>query len=198
MAEGLFEKVKDFFGFGAIESYDDGEHIRDDFDDYTSRDDREGDRYAGSAARRGGDSLRGGRDRYGAENTGRAGAGTSTFVENRRSSYSAAGSPVVSGGSSSSAGFREPELVVVQVASYRDAGRVTPEIRRGDIVAFHLGTLEKAEGHQFLAFIMGVAAALDATVDKLDGVRNFALLPAGVHLTPDIRETLATRLEGNR
>jgi len=199
MAEGFIEKTKDFFGFGAIESYDDGHYARDDFDEYQGRDgrdgretreDREADRYQGAGGRHAGQPRRDVSDRYAPTDDLSRNSGA-PIGHDRRSSYGSASAAVA-------ADFREPELVVVQVSSYRDAGKVTPEIKRGDIVAFNLSALDKPEGNQFLAFIMGVAAALDAKVDKLEGARNFALVPAGARLSADIRDSLAVRLGGGR
>ncbi|AWT26427.1 MULTISPECIES: cell division protein SepF [Corynebacterium] len=177
MAEGFIEKTKDFFGFGAVESYDDAAYDRDEFNDYRADDDR----------RTGGETATGrhSHSRYAADNPVDRRSTAVPPVEDRRpSSYSR---PAVE---------REPELVVVSVDSYRDAGKVTPEARRGDIVAFNLGNLDKADGNRFLAFVMGVASALDARVEKLDGVRNFVLLPEGTRLTMDIRDALSARLSG--
>lgn len=190
MSDGFIEKTKGFFGFGAVESYDDADYARDDFDEYTGREERPVGRYGAAPGRHPGEPVRDDHDRYApAESATRT--PVTPFGESRRGSY-------LAGGTVPPVAARDPELVVVQVSSYRDAGKVTPEIRRGDIVAFHLGALDKSEGHQFLAFIMGVAAALDARVEKLDGLRNFALLPSGVRLTMDVRDTLSARLGGDR
>lgn len=181
MAEGFIEKTKGFFGFGAVESYDDGMYDRDDYDGYPDREDQATERFNPAVGRHSHTA-----DRFDDRYVGGRRGGSAPLEDRTSSAY--ATSPM----------NREPELVVVGVSSYRDAGKVTPEFRRGDIVAFNLGALDKADGNQFLAFVMGVASALDGKVEKLDGVRNFALLPSGVRLTLDRRDALAAKLGGER
>lgn len=189
MAEGFIEKTKGFFGFGAVESYDDTGYDRDEFSDYPATDDRAGGHYAAAPGRHS-------HDRYAGEAVERRVPASSRVeerhpVEDRRPTYTPAAPPAVPVS-------RDPELVVVTVDSYRDAGKVTPEAKRGDIVAFNLGSLDKADGNRFLAFVMGVASALDGKLEKLDGVRNFVLLPQGARLTLDVRDALSARLSGER
>ncbi|WP_297005810.1 cell division protein SepF [uncultured Corynebacterium sp.] len=183
MAEGFIEKTKGFFGFGAIDSFDDRDYPRDGFDDYREDDRRPGqeDRYATSPGRHA--------DPDSGREHGRYPRPESERVPGARPPAVVASAAVPA---------RTPELVIVAVREYRDVSRVTPEYRRGDIVGFNLSDLDKAEGLQFLAFIGGLAAGLDGKVEKISGSRNFALLPAGTRLTLDQRDTLESRLSGER
>lgn len=183
MAEGFIEKTKGFFGFGAIDSFDDRAYGHDEFDDYQEDGHRPEpeDRY-GSTQGRHADPAPREHSRYGRPE--------SAPVERDR--VPAPRPSVVAAPS------HDPELVIVSVREYRDVSKVTPEYRRGDIVGFNLSDLDKAGGLQFLAFIGGLAAGLDGKVEKIGGSRNFALLPEGVRLTLDQRDTLESRLSGQR
>ncbi|AGP30589.1 cell division protein SepF [Corynebacterium terpenotabidum] len=193
MAEGFIEKTKGFFGFGAIDSYDDIAYGRDDFDDYSGHDERSGqdDRYSSAGTVGTGRHSHAAsvdepdRDRYGSASA--TAARRSASVGERRPAFSSTPEP-----------RRDAGLVIVDVRSYRDAGKVTPELRRGDIVAFHLGALDKPEANQFLAFVMGLSAGLDAKVEKLSGPRNFAVVPSGAQLTYEVQDALADKLAGER
>ncbi|WP_291473469.1 cell division protein SepF [Corynebacterium sp.] len=198
MAEGFIEKTKGFFGFGAIDSFDDRDYPRDDFqddfrDDFRDDDRREErrpvheDHYGAPSGRHADPAPTREHSRYGRPESARPGAALGDRVPGRPAVAEPAVVPA-----------RTPELVIVEVREYRDVNKVTPEYRRGDIVGFNLSDLDKAEGLQFLAYVGGLAAGLDGKVEKIGGSRNFALLPEGIRLNLDQRDTLESRLSGER
>lgn len=199
MAEGFIEKTKGFFGFGAIDSFDDRDYPRDEFDDFQDDDRREDrrddrrpepeDRYGATSGRLADPAPAREHSRYGRPESARPGAGLGDRdrVPGRPAVVEPAAVPA-----------HTPELVIVEVREYRDVNKVTPEYRRGDIVGFNLSDLDKAEGLQFLAYIGGLAAGRDGKVEKIGGSRNFALLPEGVRLNLEQKDTLESRLSGER
>ncbi|MGO1948805.1 MAG: cell division protein SepF [Mycobacteriaceae bacterium] len=179
MADGFSEKVKGFFGFGEVDSYEDP-YYRDEFDEDRGRgasyDDRED-----AAAPGPGEYRRGDRPSRYADLDRRDSRDVGDDRDGRdyepRSSRSAAATPPVSPVSA-----REPQVVRLALSSFQQAGELATEFKAGDIVVLNLSGMEKAEASRVLDFAVGLAKGLDGTLKKLGGLRNFALVPASVTL----------------
>jgi cell division inhibitor SepF len=191
MADGFGEKVKGFFGFGEVDSYEDP-YYRDEFDeddrrgapaggrepeDFRDHDDigrgdyRRGDRPSRYADLDGGRDGRDGRD-------SRGGRGYDYRGDRQVGSAGVAGAAAPAGAPSA----REPQVVRLALSSFQQAGELATEFRAGDIVVINLSGMEKAEASRVLDFSVGLAKGLDGTLKKLGGLRNFALIPASVTL----------------
>lgn len=173
MADGMGEKVKRFFGFGDVDSFDDP-YYRDEFDE--DRGYRESDR--AERAERADAAERGSRYREdigGRDRDESAGRDYRSQRPARRADFGAA--PVAP-----PAPAREPQVVRLALSSFQQAGELATEFKAGDIVVLNLSGMEKAEASRVLDFSVGLAKGLDGTLKKLGGLRNFALVPASVTL----------------
>ncbi|HIW91058.1 MAG TPA: cell division protein SepF [Candidatus Corynebacterium avicola] len=186
MSDGFTEKVKGFFGFGEVDSYEDP-YYRDEFDE----DDRRGaggpvddERAAASGDYRRGDrssryaDLDGGRDGRDARPRDTR-ARDYDYRDSRDSRAGRLGEPAAPAAAPSA---REPQVVRLALSSFQQAGELATEFRAGDIVVINLSGMEKAEASRVLDFSVGLAKGLDGTLKKLGGLRNFALIPASVTL----------------
>ncbi|MDN6843272.1 MAG: hypothetical protein L0M05_00510, partial [Corynebacterium variabile] len=68
----------------------------------------------------------------------------------------------------------------------------------GHLGASNLPPLDMAVGLAFTPYWAGRAAGRDGKVEKIGGSRNFALLPEGVRLNLEQKDTLESRLSGER
>lgn len=177
MADGITGKVKDFFGFGDVDSFDDP-YYRDEFEE-----DRGGYRSSGRYQEREDDRDR---DYERPERPERA----DRPARSERSDYDyrapraprRAETPVAPVAPVSPAQSREPQVVRLALSSFHQAGELATEFKAGDIVVLNLSTMEKSEASRVLDFSVGLAKGLDGTLKKLGGIRNFALIPASVTL----------------
>ncbi|HIW96538.1 MAG TPA: cell division protein SepF [Candidatus Corynebacterium gallistercoris] len=176
MGNSQMDKIKEFFGFGAVEQYNDSyteDNYRDERGGYAPyRNDSRGergelreDRYAPRGSRySSSDATPPARSRY-------ESAGAGRMVEPAQPSYTA-----------------------MTLGNYTQAGNLAEELKKGDIVAFSLSGMEKGEATRVLDFAAGLSRGLDAQLKKLKGVRNFVLIPAGVTLEQDQLDAVAEDL----
>ncbi|MDN5581569.1 MAG: cell division protein SepF [Corynebacterium sp.] len=182
MADGITGKVKDFFGFGDVDSFDDP-YYRDEFEE-----DRGGYRSSGRYQDREDDRDRD-RDYERPDRTERA-ERAERPARSERSDYDyraprtprRAETPVAPVAPVSPAQSREPQVVRLALSSFQQAGELATEFKAGDIVVLNLSAMEKSEASRVLDFSVGLAKGLDGTLKKLGGIRNFALIPASVTL----------------
>lgn len=176
MRKSGMDRIKEFFGFGAVEQYNDN-YAEDNY-----REERGG--YApyrtGSRAERG--DLR--EDRYASRGSRYS---ASDAASPARSRYESAGAGRV-------AEPAQPSYTAMTLGNYTQAGNLAEELKKGDIVAFSLSGLEKGEATRVLDFAAGLSRGLDAKLKKLKGVRNFVLIPAGVTLEQDQLDAVAEDL----
>lgn len=185
MADGITGKVKDFFGFGDVDSFDDP-YYRDEFEEdrggyrqsgrYQDREDdreRDYDRDRGDRIERSERSDRVSR----ADRSDRSDYDYRSSRPSRRADVGAA--PVAPVPATPA---REPQVVRLALSSFQQAGELATEFKAGDIVVLNLSGMEKAEASRVLDFSVGLAKGLDGTLKKLGGLRNFALIPASVTL----------------
>ncbi|MGJ0183262.1 cell division protein SepF [Corynebacterium glyciniphilum] len=188
MADGITGKVKDFFGFGDVDSFDDP-YYRDEFEEdrggyrqsgrYQDREDdreRDYDRDRGERIDRSERSDRGSR----ADRTDRVDRTDYDYRPARPSRRADVSTPPVAPVPATPA--REPQVVRLALSSFQQAGELATEFKAGDIVVLNLSGMEKAEASRVLDFSVGLAKGLDGTLKKLGGLRNFALIPASVTL----------------
>ncbi|MEY8566713.1 cell division protein SepF [Corynebacteriaceae bacterium 7-707] len=179
MADGITGKVKDFFGFGDVDSFDDP-YYRDEFEE-----DRGGYRQPGRYQDREDDRERDyERDRVErperTERVGRSERADYDYRAARPSRRADVGAAPVAPVPATPA--REPQVVRLALSSFQQAGELATEFKAGDIVVLNLSGMEKAEASRVLDFSVGLAKGLDGTLKKLGGLRNFALIPASVTL----------------
>ncbi|MGN0095775.1 MAG: cell division protein SepF [Corynebacterium sp.] len=185
MADGITGKVKDFFGFGDVDSFDDP-YYRDEFEEdrggyrqsgrYQDREDdreRDYDRDRGDRVER---SER--PDRV--SRSDRSDRSDYDYRSSRPSRRADVGAAPVAPVPATPA--REPQVVRLALSSFQQAGELATEFKAGDIVVLNLSGMEKAEASRVLDFSVGLAKGLDGTLKKLGGLRNFALIPASVTL----------------
>lgn len=173
MADGITGKVKDFFGFGDVDSFDDP-YYRDEFEE-----DRGGYRSSGRYQDREDDRDRD-RDYERPDRTERAERSDYDYRAPRTPRR--AETPVAPVAPVSPAQSREPQVVRLALSSFQQAGELATEFKAGDIVVLNLSAMEKSEASRVLDFSVGLAKGLDGTLKKLGGIRNFALIPASVTL----------------
>ncbi|MDN5683866.1 cell division protein SepF [Corynebacterium glyciniphilum] len=185
MADGITGKVKDFFGFGDVDSFDDP-YYRDEFEEdrggyrqsgrYQDREDdreRDYDRDRGDRIERS--------DRVGrADRSDRSDRSDYDYRSSRPPRRADVGAAPVAPVPATPA--REPQVVRLALSSFQQAGELATEFKAGDIVVLNLSGMEKAEASRVLDFSVGLAKGLDGTLKKLGGLRNFALIPASVTL----------------
>jgi cell division inhibitor SepF len=88
--------------------------------------------------------------------------------------------------------------VVVKISEFREAGNLANAFRTGDVVAFSLSGMEKAEATRVLDFSAGLAKGLAGDLKKLGGFRSFVLVPADVTLDRGHLDDLDAKLAGDR
>lgn len=84
---------------------------------------------------------------------------------------------------------REPSVVRITLASFRQARQIGDAARDGDIVVYDISALSKAEAQRTVDFAAGVQVASEGSTKKLSA-RIFALIPKGVELDDDQLEQL--------
>lgn len=182
MSEGFTGKVKDFFGFGEIDQYNEDKYYQDDVvrepRDAAPRAEREDYRYE-RTERAGRERPRGYEpemeDRY-----------RSTRREpSRYGAVPERAEPVAKA---------SPQYVPLRLSAYKDATEVVDVAKTGDVVVFTLSGVERGEAARALDFISGARRALDAELKKLSGVRNFILIPKGITLDQTQMDSLAQEL----
>lgn len=179
MSDGFGGKLKDFFGFGEVENYQDSYYndsfneTRDRRDERDARDVRDG-RDSEPRGRLDSDDryTSGTRSRYRDYDAGESKSAGSRYDDAPYSSRrGAAARPT-----------REPSVVRLPLSSYTQASELVEIIKAGDVVVFNLGGMEKGEAKRALDFATGLSRGVDAELKKLRGVRNFVLIPDGLTL----------------
>ena len=188
MTDGFTEKVKGFFGFGEVDSYEDP-YYRDEFDEADRRGSADAERQGAPGEYRRGDrpsryadlgDARDSRDAREAREPRPRDIRASDY-DYRDSRAGRLGEPVASAAAAAPSA-REPQVVRLALSSFQQAGELATEFRAGDIVVINLSGMEKAEASRVLDFSVGLAKGLDGTLKKLGGLRNFALIPSSVTL----------------
>ena len=197
MSDGLGGKLKEFFGFGEVENYQDP-YFGDGFSEEGAGARRESvsrDAAERSAMDRGA-STRAREDRYSSRTRSSYGEygsgasrtpGASRFDEPAVGARSSAANPVEEEP-------KEPKVVRIALSTYTQGSDLAEIIKSGDVTVFNLGGMEKGEARRVLDFAAGLARGVDAELKKLNGVRNFVLIPQGLHLEPSQLEQLAEEL----
>jgi cell division inhibitor SepF len=199
MAEGITGKMKDFFGLGNVDSYEDPYHYDEFDDDREQRDHRD---YRDAEAV---DAPREPRSagRYGAspreEQPQHYRAGAPARAERaERSEDAHARAGLYTAPAPATPASVEPRFVVVRISEFREAGNLANAFRTGDVVAFTLSGMEKAEATRVLDFSAGLAKGLAGDLKKLAGFRSFVLVPADVTLDRGHLDDLDAKLAGDR
>ncbi|MDN6438417.1 MAG: cell division protein SepF [Corynebacterium nuruki] len=205
MAEGITGKMKDFFGLGSVDSYEDPYHY-DEFDD--DRDDRDRrDHREPAEDPRDAHAVREPRETREARPAGRYGAPAREPEEAYRRPEAASRyegedrhprSGLYSATTPATPASVEPRFVVVKISEFREAGNLANAFRTGDVVAFSLSGMEKAEATRVLDFSAGLAKGLAGDLKKLGGFRSFVLVPADVTLDRGHLDDLDAKLAGDR
>lgn len=166
---GSMDKVKEFFGLQPVEDYKRDSYNDDDYEDYDDYDDRpvERERHVDSYSR----------DSYGYRSGSSYGG----------SRYYSSSTPESRGSTAETS--REPEIVRITLASFRQARQIGEAFRNGDIVVYDVSAMEKSQAQRVADFAAGIQIALDARTEKLTP-RKFALIPKGVRLDDEQKEQL--------
>lgn len=199
MSDGFGGKVKDFFGFGEVENYQDPY-----YSDGFSEEERETRREAGArdavtrepAAERGAARSRAREDRY---SSSRARSYDDYDADAPRSASagryeSAAGSRTAASATRRPVAKPEPTVVRIAMSTYTQGSELADIIKSGDVAVFNLGGMEKGEARRVLDFAAGLSRGVDAELKKLRGVRNFVLIPPGLELEQSQLDQLVEEL----
>ena len=194
--DGFGGKLKEFFGIGPVESYEEsyyGDGFREEVEPAReSRVDRLGRESALDREPR--VSPRDPEDRYSrrprsyddaAPVTSSRTAGVRSYDEPVGGTRSAARRPVAT---------PEPQLVRFTLSTYTQGSDLVESLKDGDVTVFNLGGMEKGEATRVLDFAAGLARGADAELKKLNGVRNYVLIPEGVHLEQSQLDQMAEDL----
>lgn len=184
MSDGLGGKLKEFFGFGDVDNYQDpyyNDSFRETEDTRSSRPEREEE----GAYRSRTHSRR--RDYAGSP-------GVSSLDTPARSRRYEDSGRITSTSANMGSATKEPSVVRVALSSYTQASELVELIKAGDVVVFNLGGMEKNEATRVLDFAAGLGRGVEAELKKLRGVRNFVLIPHGLTLEPSQLDQLVEDL----
>lgn len=176
MADSIGDKVKEFFGFGEVESYEDP-YYRDSFEERSPRQDLATEREAPREPSRGS---------YGRYRGSDYGAGYGIESAERTPERPIGSAPVTK-----PVAKKEPIAVRLSLSDYNQAKELADTLKGGDVVVFNLGGMEKSVATRVLDFAAGLSLGLDAKLEKLRGLRNFVLIPQGVTLDQSQLDQLA-------
>ena len=178
MGNNSMDKIKEFFGFGTVDSY------QNDYEDDRFREERHYPSYRSDVRE----------DRYGSRHSSYSSYYAALSPRSRYGGSGASRVDDIPARRSQPVQPAQPSYTAMTLGSYTQAGDLAAELKKGDIVAFSLSGLEKSEARRVLDFAAGLARGLDAKLEKLKGVRNFVLIPNGVTLEQDQLDAVADDL----